>query len=167
MIDPQALLGDLRKLLPQLEDDLRERCAEVAEVDAALKQEFHSAKAAGRTGDAFEVWRDERVTQAAVAWILGCVFVRFLEDNGLVETPRLSGPPTGAVNRLRLARDHHTHYFQQHPTQTDREYLYDVFEGVRQLPAAKELFHKEHNPLWSLGLSGDGATNPTCTSIPL
>ena len=32
------------------------------------------------------------LTQAAAAWLLGCVFVRFIEDNGLVEEALISGP---------------------------------------------------------------------------
>jgi hypothetical protein len=40
----------------------------------------------------FEAWRGEYLTQVAAAWILGCVFVRFLEDNALVEPPMIAGP---------------------------------------------------------------------------
>ena len=42
-------------------------------------------------------------------WLLACVFVRFLEDNALVDPPRLAGPGP----RLQLARDQRTLYFQQ------------------------------------------------------
>ncbi len=40
----------------------------------------------------FEEWRDGEITQAAVAWVLACVFVRFLEDNGLIDQALISGP---------------------------------------------------------------------------
>ena len=76
MIHPPRLLKDLQRQLKWLEDDLRERIGEVAEIDAGLRKQFRSAKEAGRTGDAYEVWRDDFLTQAAVAWILGCVFGR-------------------------------------------------------------------------------------------
>jgi hypothetical protein len=58
-------------------------------------------------------------------WLLSCVFVRFLEDNELIAPPRLAGPG----DRLRMARDQHTLYFQQHPLEGDREYLYSVFQA--------------------------------------
>ena len=61
-----------------------------------------------------------------------CVFIRFQEDNGLLgENAYLSGPGP----RLALARDQHTLYFRQHPTESDREYLYHVFRTVRACPA--------------------------------
>jgi hypothetical protein len=153
MIDSKRLLSDLDRLLTSLEKDLRERATEPS-IDEHLREEFRRAKAASRTGESFEVWRDELLTQVGVAWILGTVFVRFLEDNELVETPRLSG--TG--ERLKLALDQQTLYFQKHPTETDREYLLDVFRSVKKLPAAADLFDEKHNPLWIVGLSGDGAT---------
>ncbi|MBI5446421.1 MAG: BREX-2 system adenine-specific DNA-methyltransferase PglX [Deltaproteobacteria bacterium] len=153
MIDPATLLSDLRKLLRALEDELRERCTEFPEVDGKLRSEYAAAKAAGRTAEAYEIWRDETITQAGIAWILGCVFVRFLEDNLLLDDAQLSGPGT----RLHEARDRHTLFFQKHPTETDREYLHEVFRQVAKPPAAKELYREVQNPLWSLGLSGDGA----------
>lgn len=153
MVDRLTLLEDLQTLLPHLETDLRDRIAEVESLDARLRSDYVAAKEAARTAQPYEQWRDEAITQAAVAWVLGCVFVRFLEDNRLIEPPRLAGPG----DRLKLARDHHTVYFQQHPSETDREYLLDVFRTVAKLPAARELFDERHNPLWSLPLSGDGA----------
>lgn len=30
------------------------------------------------------------VTQVAAAWVLSCVFVRYLEDNSLVDPPRIA-----------------------------------------------------------------------------
>jgi hypothetical protein len=154
MIDSKRLLSDLERLLASLEKDLRERSITQESIDEHLREEFRRAKAASRTGESFETWRDELLTQVGVAWILGTVFVRFLEDNELVEIPRLSG--TG--ERRKLALDQQTLYFQKHPTETDREYLLDVFRSVMKLPAAADLFDEQHNPLWIVGLSGDGAT---------
>ena len=48
-----------------------------------------------------ELSREDYLAQAAVMWLLSCVFVRFLEDNDLVAPPRLAGPG----DSLRLARD--------------------------------------------------------------
>jgi len=156
MIHPPRLLKDLQRQLKWLEDDLRERIGQVAEIDAGLRKQFRSAKEAGRTGDAYEVWRDDFLTQAAVAWILGCVFVRFLEDNRLIPTPLLSGPG----ERLQRALDEHELYFrpEDRRTHSDRDYLLHVFEQVRSMPAAAELFDPKHNPLWAVGPSGDGAS---------
>ena len=155
MIDRQALLKDLQGLLRTLEADLLERSesAEVPEVPAALNEEYTKAKEAERTAHNYEDWRSDYVTQIAAAWVLSCVFARFLEDNQLVDPPKLSGP-TGAVSgqlsavskeggarrsseaesrsltadsssRLERARDEHTMFFQdrERATQTDREYL--------------------------------------------
>ncbi|MGA7979412.1 MAG: hypothetical protein WCA32_04200 [Chromatiaceae bacterium] len=156
MINATQLLKDLQRLLKELEDDLRDRVGAVAEIDASLRDQYRAAKEAGRTGDAYEVWREAFLTQAAVAWILGCVFVRFLEDNALIETPLLSGPG----ERRQRALDQHELYFR-HPdrrTHSDRDYLLHCFDQVRAHPAAAELFDPKHNPLWALGPSGDGAT---------
>jgi uncharacterized protein DUF7008/Eco57I restriction-modification methylase len=154
MVDAKRLLADLQKLTRKLEDDLRRRCADNRDVDDRVRGEYNKAKGAGRTSQAYEAWRDEFITQAAVAWILGCVFVRFLEDNQLIEPPRLAGPG----ERLNVARDQHTLYFRRHPADSDREYLEYVFREVEKLPAMKALFDERHNPLWTLGLTGDGAT---------
>jgi len=107
MIEPDRLLADLKRLLKRLEDDIRSRVQGNPAMDARLREQYDRAKAASRTAQAHEVWRDDYITQVAVAWILGCVFVRFLEDNRLIDTVWLSGPD----GRLQLARDQHTLYF--------------------------------------------------------
>jgi type I restriction-modification system DNA methylase subunit len=155
MINPKQLLSDLQRLLKKLEDDLRLRCTTNKEIDSNVRAEYTKARSAGRISIAYEVWRDEFITQVAVAWILGCVFVRFLEDNQLIDTARLAGP---TKERLDLARDHHTIYFREHPTESDREYLAHVFREAARLPGVKDLFNEQHNPLWRLGTSGDGAS---------
>ena len=99
MIDRQSLLSDLQKLLRQLETDLRERCDEAPAIDDALRSEYDAARQAERTAETFEEWRADYITQIAVAWVLTCVFARFLEDNCLVDPPKLSGPG----DRLRRA----------------------------------------------------------------
>jgi hypothetical protein len=154
MIDARQLLLDLQSLRQQLEDDLRKRSENVSELRDRLKDEWQRAKANARTAQAYEAWRDDYLAQAAVMWLLSCVFVRFLEDNDLVAPPRLSAPG----DRLRLARDQHTLYFQQHPLESDRDYLYFVFDKVAAQAGAGSLFDHRHNPVWSAGISGDAAT---------
>jgi hypothetical protein len=153
MIDSKRLLGDLQDLLTMLEDDLRERCTEDPAVDQRAQAEFQRAREAQRTAQAYEVWRDEWITQVAVAYLLACVFVRFLEDNELVPEARLAG--VGARNAQ--AKDRHTVYFQEHPRDTELGYLHSVFREVGQLPGATALFDEKKNPLWKLELSPDGA----------
>jgi hypothetical protein len=140
-------------LLKRLEADIRNRCETNDEIDAPLRAEYEKAKSASRTAQAYEVWREDYITQVAVAWILGCVFVRFLEDNRLIDTVWLAGPN----DRLQLARDQHTLYFQANPTHSDREYLEHVFEEVAKLPSMRELLDGSHNPISKLGPTGDGA----------
>ena len=153
MIDAARLLADLKRLRADLEDDLRARCEELPDADAALRGEYDAARAAERTAQDYAVWRGARLTQVAAAWLLGCVFVRFLEDNGLVDPPRLSGPG----ERRHAALDQHTLYFRAHPTDTDREYLLHVFRETAALPAAAPLFDPAHNPLGPLDRSGGAA----------
>lgn len=153
MIDAKRLLSDCQALVRGLEADLRDELDECTETQAALKREHHEATVAKRTRRSAEEWTAERITQAAAAWVLGCVFVRFLEDNELVDTPRLSG--TGV--RLQRARDEETLYFREHPERTAREYLEDTFRAVAALPGCSGLFDERHNPLWQLPISGDAA----------
>jgi hypothetical protein len=153
LINPKRLLDDLKRLLRRLEADLRERAGTVAELAELLQREYRAAREAGRTGESFEMWRDGTLTQAAAAWLLGCVFVRFLEDNGLVQEALLSGPQ----ERRRLAAERQMQYFQRRPTDSDRDYLYDVFRTVQGLPAVTTLFDARHNPVWACGISGDAA----------
>jgi hypothetical protein len=158
MINRHALLSDLQGLLRSLEADLLERSdlAEVPEVGQTLRAEFQKAKEAQRTAQNYEDWRSDYLTQAAAAWVLSCVFARFLEDNRLVDPPKLAGPG----NRLDRARDEHTMFFQdrERATQTDREYLLHFFAELAKLPGAKEIFG-EHNPIREMPNwpSGDAA----------
>lgn len=153
MIQSALLLGDLQRLLRTLEDDLRERLAEHPELDGQVRQEHERAQSGGRTGQVYAVWRDEHLTQVAVHWLLAAVFVRFLEDNGLLPEPWLAGPG----QRLAQARDRHQAFFARHPAASDRDYLLATFDEVRHLPAMDTLFDERHNPLFRLGPSADGA----------
>ncbi|MFO0914161.1 MAG: BREX-2 system adenine-specific DNA-methyltransferase PglX [Pirellulales bacterium] len=156
MINRLALLSDLQRLLKTLEADLLERSesAELPDVGRRLHGEYERAQAAGRTAQNYEDWRNDEITQVSAAWVLSCVFVRFLEDNRLIEPPRIAGP----AERLQQARDEHELYFREHPTETDREYLLAVFDELARLPGTKEVFG-DHNPIRELPnwLSGDAA----------
>lgn len=102
MIDRTALLADLKALVTTLEDDLRGVVSEADELREDLALEHGAAVNADRTAMSFEEWLNGELTQAAVAWVLACVFVRFLEDNELIDEPLLSGP--GARRAAALGR---------------------------------------------------------------
>ncbi|MGH4011659.1 MAG: hypothetical protein ACRDTH_26425 [Pseudonocardiaceae bacterium] len=91
-VDLAELVKDLRRQVSVLENDLRARSEEVDEFAAALQSEYAQAHEAQRTAGTYGPWRDERVTQAAAGWVLATVFVRFCEDNGLIEWPFIAGP---------------------------------------------------------------------------
>ncbi|WP_441247345.1 BREX-2 system adenine-specific DNA-methyltransferase PglX [Kitasatospora sp. McL0602] len=153
-MDQNELLKDLRKQVAALEDDLRERSQEVPEFAERLDDEYRRARDAERTAATYESWREERITQAAVAWVLGTVFVRFCEDNGLIEWPWIAGPG----ERLAVAEERHEAYFRENPEQNDRDWLVASFD---HLAAANEtaggLFDRNHNALWGLTPSFEAA----------
>jgi hypothetical protein len=120
--------------------------------DPKLKAEWQDARAAERTASAFEAWLAERVTQVAVGWVLSTVFVRFCEDNGLIEYPFIAGPG----ERTALARDLQQAFYERRPECGDRDWLKASFDALSVSPVAKALFD-EHNPMWSILPSPDQA----------
>jgi len=155
VINAPQLLADLTRLLKRLEDDLRQRIAEVAELKAGLQAEWQAARDADRTAETFDSWADQVITQAGVHWLLSCVFLRFIEDNELVERPWLGGTPESG--RLALARDRHEAYFREKPLESDRDYLLACFSEAGALPGLHTFFDETHNPVFRLGISGDAA----------
>lgn len=155
MINAPQLLADLTRLLKRLEDDLRQRIAEMAVLKAGLQAEWQAARDADRTAETFESWADQVITQAGVHWLLSCVFLRFIEDNELVERPWLGGTPESG--RLALARDRHEAYFREKPLESDRDYLLACFREAGTLPGLHTFFDEAHNPVFRLGISGDAA----------
>jgi hypothetical protein len=154
MIDRKSLLTALQRWVKKFEDDLRLRCKEVPELDASLRASYAEVKKASRTAESYETWRDGQLTQAAVNWVLACVFVRFLEDNGLLDQPWIAG----AGDRRTEAEHVRDRFFSRHPTLSDRDYLQHVFTEVGKLPGMADLLDRRHNPLWTAGISGDAAS---------
>jgi hypothetical protein len=154
MINRMQLLADLQTLLRRLEADLLERSEEMAPVEEVLRGEYQRARQAERTAQSYEAWRADYITQIAAAWVLSVVFARFLEDNVLVDPPKIAEPG----ERLTRARDEHELYFRAHPTETDREYLLHIFDELARLPGTKDIFGA-HNPIHELPtwLSGNAA----------
>lgn len=153
MVDIKTLLPELKKLVTELSEDLLARSTATADIDAGLREAYTQIEKGGRTADAFEVWREDYLDQVAVAWVLGCVFVRFMEDNHLIDECWLAGE--GA--RRKQAEDSHELYFREHPRESDREYFEHVFHEVGKIPACQDLFAEGKTPLWAVGPSGDAA----------
>ncbi|WP_433320209.1 hypothetical protein [Micromonospora chersina] len=99
MIELKALQAQVKSLV----DDLRGQVAEGPELRAELRQEHAKAQAAEQVGASFETWLEDVLDQAAVAWVLGCVFVRFCEDNELVDGLWIGGADPAAPARGRCS----------------------------------------------------------------
>ena len=154
MIDRTQLLRALQPVLKNLETDLRARSEAEPTIKARLTEQYEAARANQRTSEAYAVWRDELVTQIAVAWVLGTVFIRFLEDNDLLDHPWITGPG----NRRTDAEHQRDEYFHANPLHSDRDYLEQVFRSAATLPGLGHLFDPRHNPLWQFGPTGDAVT---------
>jgi len=146
-----SLVADLRIQVRTLEADLLPRATKPP-FNEAIRAEWRAAREASRTSADFEEWLSEQVTQVAVAWVLGTVFVRFCEDNGLIELPVLSGPG----DRLDLAVDRQRDFFERFPEKNDRDWIAQGFEAMSVSPVARGLF-ESHNPMWSI-LPSQGAS---------
>nr|WP_240691415.1 BREX-2 system adenine-specific DNA-methyltransferase PglX [Amycolatopsis nivea] len=155
-VDGKQLVKDLQRQVLILEDDLRERAGEEPEFATALRTEYDDAFDKKRTAATYESWLDARVTQVAAAWVLGTVFVRFCEDNGLIERPFISGPG----ERLRDAEEHHEAYNRKFTGHNDRDWLIAAFDHLAAThPTVAGLFDKRHNPLWEITPSYEAATS--------
>ncbi|MEU3165216.1 BREX-2 system adenine-specific DNA-methyltransferase PglX [Streptosporangium sp. NPDC006930] len=165
MIDRKALLADLQKQVRALEKDLRDQVETASEIVGTgdgtarrvrdrLDAEYRLAFRLGRTAATWAAWRDERVTQAAAAWVLGTVFVRFCEDNGLLTSPYLAGP---SPERMVLAEEAQEEFFRVNPAETDRGWLLAAFAEIADSQAGALLFDRRHNPLYQIPISHDAA----------
>src|SRR5260221_13050873 len=83
-LDAAALLHAARPLLKELAADLLARADGSGAVTEALQARHAQEQKAERTADAYREWRRALVEQVAAAWLLSCVFVRTLEDRGLL-----------------------------------------------------------------------------------
>ncbi|NMR20264.1 BREX-2 system adenine-specific DNA-methyltransferase PglX [Cellulomonas fimi] len=162
MIVSSALLADLKRQLAALEGDLRAQ-SEDPEVEwsRALRSEHARATARGRTALTWSVWRDGEVAQAAVAWILASTFVRFCEDNHLLDGhPTAGGSPVwiaGPGERTAQAVENQQAHYEKHPTDNSRDWLHLAFRALADLPAGRGLVDPGHNPVWRALISDSAA----------
>jgi hypothetical protein len=132
-----ALTTDLQEQVRLLEDDLRTRVNEDPALRAGWDRDHRHATEKERTAWSWVEWRDDRITQVAVAWVLMTVFIRFCEDNGLVKPVWITGPG----KRRQEALDAQMAFFRKpgHDKWTDREWLTDAIDYLGRLPATKPL----------------------------
>ncbi|MFB6787751.1 BREX-2 system adenine-specific DNA-methyltransferase PglX [Streptomyces olivaceus] len=154
MIDSVRLLKDLQKQVAKVEQDLHSQLGALPEVERRLLTEHDMAFRARRTSAASSEWISELVTQAAVAWILGTVFVRFCEDNHLLPHPFLAGSAPGDQTH---AQERHDQFMTLDPARTHRDWLMSAFDAIGTSPAGQMLFDRAHNPLYQIPLSNEGA----------
>jgi hypothetical protein len=135
MTATQSLTDDLKKQVIALEDDLRRRVDEDPTVLAEWQRTHRQATEQERTAWSWTQWRDDRVNQTAVAWVLMSVFIRFCEDNALVKPVWITGPG----RRRQEALDAELAFFREHPKWTEREWLEDAVDYLGKLPATGAL----------------------------
>ncbi|MEV5483638.1 MULTISPECIES: BREX-2 system adenine-specific DNA-methyltransferase PglX [Streptomyces] len=153
MIDRKALLDDLKQQVKAVETDLA-RQVKIVDEGPRLRAEYDRARKLGRTAATWNSWLDERVTQVAVAWVLGTVFVRFCEDNRLIPEPYLTAPED---DRRDLALARYEEYVATSDDPTYRGWLEQAFDELGAGQAGRLLFDRRHNPLFQIPLSHDGA----------
>ena len=154
MIVASVLLADLKRQVAALETDLRARSDAVDDPwGQALRAEHAAASSRGRTALSWVEWRDGEVANAAVGWVLATVFVRFCEDNALIDGVWLAGPEA----RLQQAVDSETAFYQAEPSRNSRDWLHDAFTALAALPAGRDLVDPAHHPAWRATISADSA----------
>lgn len=154
MIDRKSLLADLQKQVKAAETDLEQQVKAVPEVGTRLRGEYDQARKLGRTAATWNAWLGERITQVAVAWVLGTVFVRFSEDNRLIAEPYITAPD---VAGRETAQARYEEYLEKDSDPTYRGWLETAFAELGAGQAGRLLFDQEHNPLYQIPLSHDGA----------
>lgn len=164
MISSGVLLADLKKQVKLLEKDLTSRSDDTQLPWAQqLRAEYEQALARGRTAFTWTQWRQGEIAQAAVAWIIGTVFIRFAEDNGLLVGARRDGQPVsqpwlaGPGDGVERAVENRTDFYTRVPTATGREWLQEAFHVLADQPAGRGLLDPDHSPVWSAPISGDAA----------
>lgn len=152
MVDSKALLVDLQRQVRLLEADLAEQLDAVPGLVDVLRDEHAAEHKARRTAAEWSAWRGTQLTQIAVAWVLGTVFLRWTEDNGLID-PVLSGPG----DRLATAEELQMEHYRRHPEHNDGDWLAEQFDVLRATDAGRLLFDGEHNPMYWVPISHDAA----------
>ncbi len=139
-----GLTAALKPELTAMVDDIRQRVLSDPQVEGRWRADHAAAVRAERTAGAWTDWLEDQVTQAAVGWVLGSVFVRFCEDNRL-----LGGQPGSATagvwltetdpDRRQLALDAEREFYLADPDRSYRHWLLEAFDGLAAAEATREL----------------------------
>jgi hypothetical protein len=135
-MNDRTLLAELKPLLRALEADLKVVFDKDEHYRRRLSEQWQQAQENNRTAEALDVWVGNYLTQSAVAWLLACVFVRFCEDNELLEERLIAG----IDGRGRSAQERQQAFYTDHPTASDNAYLREVFATAGKLPGLAEVF---------------------------
>jgi hypothetical protein len=155
MIDSTHLLSTLQTQVKDLVDDLQRRVDDEPLIGDPLRSEYQRAFDAERTAWTFTEWAEDRLTQVAVGWLLACVFVRFCEDNGLLDHTMLAGDgPRGAE-----ARAAQQDFFTANPQGSDRDFLHHVFRSAAVHQGLDRVVGEGFSPLWLVDPSADACTD--------
>ncbi|MFZ5872560.1 MAG: BREX-2 system adenine-specific DNA-methyltransferase PglX, partial [Actinomycetota bacterium] len=155
-VQSAALLSDLQAQVRRLEDDLRQQVDRLPDLAARLRSDHARASGVGRTAESWTAWLDAQATQAAVSWVLGCVFVRFCEDNDLTDRRWIAGVPDRRGDGLARAVDGQAAWIQQHPRENDRTWLRESFRWLRGTRAGASMC-PETDFVWWWDVSADAA----------
>jgi len=139
-----GLTAALRPELTAMVDDLRQRVLADSAVEGRWRADHAAAVRAQRTAGSWTDWLEDQVTQAAVGWVLGSVFVRFCEDNRLLGGQ--IGSATAGVwitetdpDRRQLALDAEREFYLAESDRSDRHWLLSAFDGLAVVEATREL----------------------------
>jgi hypothetical protein len=147
-LDSKLLLRHLTRLLKVLEQDLLARADSSERLTEALQASHAKEVADERTADSYDTWRRDVVTQVAAAWVLNVVFIRILEDRGLIEHRRIAGPGALASERQ---------FLELAPYLTERDYLLTIFQELSHFEVTREIFDRHTNLAFRITPSADGA----------
>ncbi|MEI2825765.1 MAG: hypothetical protein V9F04_04735 [Dermatophilaceae bacterium] len=142
MIQSSNLLRDLQGRLKPLIADLTERVHHDEAIHTRVEAQYQAAFDAQRTGWTFTAWADDLVNQVAVGWLLACVFVRFVEDNNLIDDARIAGVAARGEEARLAQRD----FFGANPHASDRDYLHDTFTSAACAPRPRRRAGHEAQP---------------------
>ena len=144
-VDARHVLSHLVPLLGPLAADLAAQAADPA-AEATLRAEHAAELEARRTADPYAVWLGWRVQQLAAAWLLTGLFLRALEDRGLLP-PRLRELDARRATLRRLC-----------PWLDDRALLRLTVAEAAHTRGFAAVFDEAHSPIWTLWPSAAGAT---------
>lgn len=155
MVDTAALGRVVTKQVRALHADLLERVLSDEGLRSKADGEYRDAIDTGRTAQNWSEWLGGRAEEVAVDWALVAVFIRFCEDNVLIDERLLAGVGNDAA----LVRAAEQDYFRVNPHDSDTDYLKEAIRNASRYPGLGSIGDSGHGPLWWADPSGDACTN--------